>query len=78
MESIKGKDMRQPDLSESPRTEMRWAIPQRARAGLTSIATAVIPYQEPAAKGDTPEFQSTLASTLPMAAVFMRNKYIGW
>ncbi|KAL2269625.1 hypothetical protein VTJ83DRAFT_1809 [Remersonia thermophila] len=41
-------------------------------------ADLVIPYQEPPAKGDVVEFQSTLASTLPMAAIFMRNKYIGW
>ncbi|KAK4102249.1 hypothetical protein N658DRAFT_469826 [Parathielavia hyrcaniae] len=38
----------------------------------------IIPYQEPAPKGDNVEFQTTLASTLPMAAVFMRNKYVGW
>ncbi|KAK3900841.1 hypothetical protein C8A05DRAFT_35503 [Staphylotrichum tortipilum] len=38
----------------------------------------VIPYQEPPPKGDSVEFQSTLSSTLPMAAIFMRNKYIGW
>ncbi|KAG7291774.1 hypothetical protein NEMBOFW57_001794 [Staphylotrichum longicolle] len=38
----------------------------------------IIPYQEPVAKGDNVEFQSTLSSTLPMAAIFMRNKYIGW
>lgn len=45
---------------------------------LTWTATVVIPYQEPVAKGDNVEFQSTLSSTLPMAAIFMRNKYIGW
>ncbi|KAK3363408.1 hypothetical protein B0T25DRAFT_39940 [Lasiosphaeria hispida] len=38
----------------------------------------VIPYQEPAPKGDSAEFGSTLSSTLPMAAVFMRNRYVGW
>ncbi|KAK3330495.1 hypothetical protein B0H66DRAFT_64567 [Apodospora peruviana] len=38
----------------------------------------IIPYQEPAAKGDSSEIQSTLASTLPMAAIFMRNRYVGW
>ncbi|KAK5626881.1 hypothetical protein RRF57_002596 [Xylaria bambusicola] len=33
----------------------------------------------PAAKaGENPEFSSTLSSTLPMAAIFTRNKYIGW
>jgi hypothetical protein len=50
---------------------------QRARA-LTATTIAVIPYQEPAAKGDNVEFQSTISSTLPMAAIFMRNKYVGW
>ncbi|KAK3336848.1 hypothetical protein B0T19DRAFT_410756 [Cercophora scortea] len=38
----------------------------------------VIPYQEPVAKGDSSDFSSTLSSTLPMAAIFMRNRYIGW
>ncbi|KAI1245784.1 hypothetical protein MGN70_012678 [Eutypa lata] len=39
----------------------------------------VVPYQEPATKaGDNSEFSSTLSSTLPMAAIFTRNRYIGW
>ncbi|OIW31392.1 hypothetical protein CONLIGDRAFT_643370 [Coniochaeta ligniaria NRRL 30616] len=38
----------------------------------------IIPYQEPAASGDSSDFSSTLSSTLPMAAIFMRNRYIGW
>ncbi|KAI1392388.1 uncharacterized protein F4822DRAFT_390876 [Hypoxylon trugodes] len=39
----------------------------------------VVPYQEPAANsGDSAEFSSTLSSTLPMAAIFTRNRYIGW
>ncbi|KAM7209645.1 protein Asterix [Naviculisporaceae sp. PSN 640] len=38
----------------------------------------IIPYQEPVAKGETGELQSTIASTLPMAAIFMRNRYVGW
>ncbi|KAL2015052.1 hypothetical protein VTK56DRAFT_6424 [Thermocarpiscus australiensis] len=38
----------------------------------------IIPYQEPAPKGESVELQSTLSSTLPMAAIFMRNRYIGW
>ncbi|CAJ2504355.1 Uu.00g117490.m01.CDS01 [Anthostomella pinea] len=38
-----------------------------------------VPYQEPAAKSsETPEMSSTLSSTLPMAAIFTRNRYIGW
>ncbi|KAH6981841.1 hypothetical protein BGZ61DRAFT_475275 [Ilyonectria robusta] len=38
----------------------------------------VIPYQEPKAKSDTTDFSSTMATTLPMAAMFTRNKFIGW
>ncbi|AEO65244.1 8afc679e-5c1f-4884-bca4-27abf0747c67 [Thermothielavioides terrestris] len=38
----------------------------------------IIPYQEPAPKGDNAEFSSTLSSTLPMAAIFLRNRYVGW
>ncbi|KAI2617168.1 hypothetical protein GGR54DRAFT_641271 [Hypoxylon sp. NC1633] len=39
----------------------------------------VVPYQEPPAKsGDGAELSSTLSSTLPMAAIFTRNRYIGW
>ncbi|KAI1766280.1 hypothetical protein GGR53DRAFT_218180 [Hypoxylon sp. FL1150] len=38
----------------------------------------IVPYQEPAPKGDAAEFTSTLSSTLPMAAIFTRNRYIGW
>ncbi|KAI5867595.1 hypothetical protein GGS23DRAFT_592899 [Durotheca rogersii] len=39
----------------------------------------VVPYQEPGSKGgDSAEFSSTLSSTLPMAAIFTRNRYIGW
>ncbi|KAI6083782.1 hypothetical protein F4821DRAFT_262651 [Hypoxylon rubiginosum] len=38
----------------------------------------IVPYQEPAPKGDAAEFSSTLSSTLPMAAIFTRNRYIGW
>ncbi|VBB73238.1 Putative protein of unknown function [Podospora comata] len=38
----------------------------------------IVPFQEPASKGDNPELASTLSSTLPMAAIFMRNRYVGW
>ncbi|KAK3994969.1 protein Asterix [Cladorrhinum sp. PSN332] len=38
----------------------------------------IVPYQEPAPRSDGGEFQSTLSSTLPMAAIFMRNRYVGW
>lgn len=46
---------------------------------LTSLSfRAVVPYQEPKAKGDSTELSSTLSSTLPMAAMLTRNKFIGW
>ncbi|TPX10675.1 uncharacterized protein E0L32_008409 [Thyridium curvatum] len=38
----------------------------------------VIPYQEPSGKGESSDISSTLSSTLPMAAMFMRNRYVGW
>ncbi|KAI5464489.1 hypothetical protein BGZ63DRAFT_153153 [Mariannaea sp. PMI_226] len=38
----------------------------------------VIPYQEPKSKGESNDFASTLSNTLPMAAMFTRNKLIGW
>jgi len=38
----------------------------------------IIPYQEPAAKDSSGDMASTMGSTLPMAAMFTRNKYIGW
>jgi hypothetical protein len=38
----------------------------------------VIPYQEPEIKGDQADMSSSLSSTLPMAAMFTRNKMIGW
>ncbi|KAM3442901.1 hypothetical protein NHJ13734_002139 [Beauveria thailandica] len=48
------------------------------RAELEQRALAVVPYQEPISKGDNPEFSSTLSSTMPMAAMFTRNKFVGW
>lgn len=42
------------------------------------VPASVIPYQAPASKGDNSDFSSTLSSTLPMAAIFTRNRYIGW
>ncbi|KAF4624817.1 hypothetical protein G7Y89_g13354 [Cudoniella acicularis] len=38
----------------------------------------IIPYQSPAAKENAGDISSTLGSTLPMAAMFTRNKFIGW
>lgn len=42
------------------------------------VLLLVVPYQEPSVKGEVTDFSSTLSSTLPMAAMFMRNKFIGW
>ncbi|KAH8686066.1 hypothetical protein BGZ60DRAFT_396817 [Tricladium varicosporioides] len=38
----------------------------------------IIPYQIPATKENAADISSTLGSTLPMAAMFTRNKFIGW
>ncbi|PSS12441.1 hypothetical protein M430DRAFT_68670 [Amorphotheca resinae ATCC 22711] len=38
----------------------------------------IIPYQMPVAKEDTSDMSGTMISTLPMAAMFTRNKYVGW
>ncbi|EPE31925.1 hypothetical protein GLAREA_12007 [Glarea lozoyensis ATCC 20868] len=38
----------------------------------------IIPYQEPAPKESASDIAGTLASTLPMAAMFTRNKFISW
>ncbi|EME86569.1 uncharacterized protein MYCFIDRAFT_181995 [Pseudocercospora fijiensis CIRAD86] len=37
----------------------------------------IVPYSEPENK-DSNDFQSTMSSTLPMAAMFTRNKLLGW
>ncbi|KAK7624006.1 hypothetical protein IWX50DRAFT_31836 [Phyllosticta citricarpa] len=37
----------------------------------------IIPYSQVEAKSD-PDFAGTMASTLPMAAIFTRNKMVGW
>ena len=67
------RDMRRPDLSESMDAP-RAAPPPRHLANATST---VIPYQEPKVK-DNSEFSSTLSSTLPMAVMLTRNRFIGW
>ncbi|KIN07680.1 hypothetical protein OIDMADRAFT_95596, partial [Oidiodendron maius Zn] len=38
----------------------------------------IIPYQAPLAKENAGDFNSAMSSTIPMAAMFTRNKYIGW
>jgi hypothetical protein len=69
----KTKDMRRADLSK---------LLQSYQVGrnvlLLTHRCPVIPYQEPASKGDNAEFASTISSTLPMAAIFLRNRYVGW
>ncbi|KAK8151769.1 hypothetical protein IWX90DRAFT_490767 [Phyllosticta citrichinensis] len=37
----------------------------------------IIPYSQVETKSD-PDFSGTMASTLPMAAIFTRNKMVGW
>lgn len=43
---------------------------------LTMIA--VVPYQIPPTKESPTDISATLGSTMPMAAMFTRNKFIGW
>ncbi|KAG9247405.1 translation initiation factor SUI1 [Calycina marina] len=38
----------------------------------------IVPYQAPVAKESSGDIAGTMGSTLPMAAMFMRNKYVGW
>ncbi|OCK83152.1 hypothetical protein K432DRAFT_379783 [Lepidopterella palustris CBS 459.81] len=38
----------------------------------------IVPYVEPAKEKSDGDMTSTMASTLPMAAIFTRNKMIGW
>jgi len=38
----------------------------------------IIPYEEPVAKENPSDISSTLGNTLPMAAMFTRNKFVGW
>ncbi len=67
------KDMRRPDLSTHALYEL-----QLVATPWMADRIAVIPYQEPVSKGDSQEFSSTIATTMPMAAIFMRNRFIGW
>ncbi|PNP60083.1 hypothetical protein THARTR1_00107 [Trichoderma harzianum] len=57
------KDMRRADLSE--------CCDSPALRG-------AIGWGEPVVKGEVTDFSSTMSSTLPMAAMFMRNKFVGW
>ncbi|KAI6247257.1 hypothetical protein HI914_04262 [Erysiphe necator] len=38
----------------------------------------IIPYQLPVVKESSSDFSGTLGNTLPMAAMFTRNKFVGW
>ncbi|RDA82496.1 hypothetical protein CP532_6863 [Ophiocordyceps camponoti-leonardi (nom. inval.)] len=39
----------------------------------------IVPYQEPPpSSGDKSDLSSTMATTMPMAAMFTRNKFVGW
>ena len=66
------KDMRRPDLSKlrCPSAYLK------TQEWLTLLP--VIPYQAPLAKENAADFNSAMSSTIPMAAMFTRNKYIGW
>lgn len=84
------KDARRADLSELPPVsfEISSLLPPRRRMSLArcdsmmrpgaNLRTPVVPYQEPKATGDSTDFSSTMSTTLPMAAMFTRNKLVGW
>ncbi|KAJ4140131.1 hypothetical protein NW768_001484 [Fusarium equiseti] len=38
----------------------------------------IVPYQEPKSSGESTDISSTMSTTLPMAAMFTRNKLVGW
>ncbi|SZF05303.1 unnamed protein product [Blumeria hordei] len=38
----------------------------------------IIPYQRPLEKESAQDIGGTIGSTLPMAAMFTRNKFVGW
>ncbi|CEJ92160.1 hypothetical protein VHEMI07828 [[Torrubiella] hemipterigena] len=38
----------------------------------------IVPYQQPVKQSDAGDMSSTISSTMPMAAMFTRNKYVGW
>ncbi|KAF1966911.1 hypothetical protein BU23DRAFT_559755 [Bimuria novae-zelandiae CBS 107.79] len=38
----------------------------------------IVPYTEPAKDKSDGDMSNTMATTLPMAAIFTRNKMIGW
>ncbi|CAK3784968.1 translation initiation factor [Lecanosticta acicola] len=38
----------------------------------------IVPYMEPEKDKENTDFQSTMTSTLPMAAIFTRNKMLAW
>ncbi|KAF2752000.1 hypothetical protein M011DRAFT_473283 [Sporormia fimetaria CBS 119925] len=38
----------------------------------------IVPYTQPAADKSEGDVASTMATTLPMAAIFTRNKMVGW
>ena len=61
--------MRRPDLSKPLKLLIAYSI---------ANALTVIPYQVPVPKEATSDISGTLGSTLPMAAMFTRNKFMGW
>ncbi|KAF2482138.1 hypothetical protein BDY17DRAFT_300359 [Neohortaea acidophila] len=41
-------------------------------------ADLIVPFQETEKEKDTGDLASTMGNTLPMAAIFTRNKMLGW
>lgn len=60
-----------------------WLIDSNLSRQQSSVAMAkrtdlIIPYQLPVVKESSSDFSGTLGNTLPMAAMFTRNKFVGW
>lgn len=58
---------------ETPTTLFENTMPQATNP----LATTVVPYQPPAPREDV-DLTSSISSTLPMAAMLTRNRFVGW
>merc|ERR1712144_112124 len=74
----------QPLPATSAEHNTRTPAPTSHRAAIMSTkkdmrrADLIIPFQMPPAKESASDLSGTLGSTLPMAAMFTRNKFVGW
>ena len=75
------KDSRRADLSKPTGPQSVFVHDQCAPRWTGQIANClatVVPYQPPATGEESADFSSSISSTLPMAAMLTRNKFVGW